>query len=156
MILNTNPYQISDESLRQDNNHVGAFFPAMLNNIFGDQIEHNLAHESFVRHLGTPTPFVGGVNNTTYYIRWNTHWNRVYNNVMAPARQVLQIAEAENNEVFAAWVKLLRVLSTSRLSAYHGPIIYSNYGSSDQTILYDSEQTCTTPGLPSWMKSWPT
>lgn len=137
--LNTNPYQISDESLRQDNNHVGAFFPTILNNIFGDQIEHNLANESFTRHLGTPTPFVGGVNNTTYYIRWNTHWNRVYGSVMAPARQVLEIAEAENNEVFVAWVKLLRVLSTSRLSAYHGPIIYSNYGSTDKTILYDSE-----------------
>lgn len=138
--LNTNPYQISDESLRQDNNHVGAFFPTMLNNIFGDQIEHNLANESFVRHLGTPTPFVGGVNNTTYYIRWNTYWNRVYGQIMAPVRQVLQIAEAENNEVFAAWAKLLRVLATSRLSAYHGPIIYSNYGSSDKVILYDSEQ----------------
>lgn len=139
--LNTNPYQISDESLKQDNNHVGAFFPAMLNNIFGDQVDHNLANESFVRHLGTPTPFVGGVNNTTYYIRWNTHWGRVYRSVMPQARQVLQIAEAENNEVFAAWVKLIRVLSTSRLSAYQGPIIYTNYGSSDQTILYDSEQT---------------
>lgn len=139
--LNTNPYQISDESLRQGNNHIGAFFPAMLNNIFGDQIEHNLANESFVRHLGTPTPFVGGVNNTTYYIRWNSYWGRVYGSVMAPARQVLEIAEAENNEVFAAWVKLIRVLSTSRLSAYHGPIIYSNYGSTDKTILYDSEET---------------
>jgi len=137
--INVNPYQISDESLRQDNNHVGAFFPTILNNIFGDQIEHNLANESFTRQLATPTPFVGGVNNTTYYIRWNTHWNRVYGRVMAPARQVLEIAEAENNEVFIAWVKLLRVLSTSRLSAYHGPIIYSNFGSSDQVILYDSE-----------------
>ena len=139
--INTNPFQISDESLRQDNNHVGAFFPTMLNNIFGDQIEHNLAHESFVRHLATPTPFVGGVNNTTYYIRWNTYWNRVYGQIMAPSRQVLQIAEAENNEVFIAWAKLLRVLATSRLSAYHGPIIYTNFGSPDQTIFYDTEET---------------
>ncbi|NRB52833.1 MAG: SusD/RagB family nutrient-binding outer membrane lipoprotein [Saprospiraceae bacterium] len=137
--LNKNPYQISDESLRQDNNHVGAFFPTMLNNVFGDQIEHNLAHESFVRHLATPTPFVGGVNNTTYYIRWNTYWNRVYGQIMAPVRQVLQIAEEENNEVFTAWAKLIRVLASSRLSAYHGPIIYSNYGSSEKTILYDTE-----------------
>ncbi|HQU51699.1 MAG TPA: SusD/RagB family nutrient-binding outer membrane lipoprotein, partial [Saprospiraceae bacterium] len=133
--LNTNPYQISDESLRQDNNHVGAFFPTMLNNIFGDQIEHNLCNESFTRQLGTPTPFTGGVNNTTYYIRWNSYWGRVYGSIFAPARQVLQIAEAENNEVFVAWAKLLRVLAASRLSAYHGPIIYSNYGSSDKTIL---------------------
>ena len=50
-----------------------------------------------------------------------------------------RIAEAENNEVFVAWASLIRVLAASRMSAYHGPIIYSNYGSSDKTILYDSE-----------------
>lgn len=138
---NTNPYQISDESLRQDNNHVGAFFPTMLGNIFGDQIEHNLAHDSWARHLGTPTPFVGGINNTTYYIRWNTYWNRCYNSVFSPSRRVIEIAEAEGNDVFVAWARLLRILSASRLSAYHGPIIYTDYGSLENTINYDSEET---------------
>ncbi|MCG8310171.1 MAG: SusD/RagB family nutrient-binding outer membrane lipoprotein [Cytophagales bacterium] len=138
---NTHPYQISDESLKADFNHVGAFYPTMLNNIFGDQIEHNLAHESFVRHLATPTPFVGGVNNTTYYIRWNTYWNRIYNNIMAPARQVKQIAEADGAVVFVEWANLIQIIGTSRLSAYHGPIIYSEFGSPEQDIFYDSEET---------------
>lgn len=137
--INTHPYQISDESLRQDNNHVGAFFQPMFSNIFGNQVNHNLVNESFVRHLGTPTPFTGNVNNTHYYIRWNGYWNRIYNNIFAPARQVIQIAEAEGNEMFISWAKLIRILGASRLSAYHGPIIYSNYGSSDADILYDSE-----------------
>jgi Susd and RagB outer membrane lipoprotein len=139
--INKNPYEITNEDLKQDFNHVGAFYPTMLNNIFGDQVEHNLANESFVRHLGTPTPFVGGVNNTTYYIRWNSYWNVVYNNIMAPARQVIQVAEADGYDVFVAWAKLLRVVGASRLSAYQGPIIYTNYGSASQTILYDSEET---------------
>ena len=139
--INTNPYQISDASLRQDNNHVGAFFPTMLGNIFGDQIEHNLCHDSWVRHLATPTPFVGGINNTTYYIRWNTYWNRCYNQVFALSGRVIEIAEAEGNDVFVAWAKLIRILSASRLSAYHGPIIYTNYGSLENTIEYDSEET---------------
>lgn len=138
---NTNPYQISDESLRQDNNHVGAYFPTMLGNIFGDQIEHNLAHDSWTRQLATPTPFVGGVNNTTYYIRWNTYWNRCYNNVFSPSRVVIEIAEAEGNDVFVAWAKLLRLYSAHRLSAYHGPIIYTDYGSLANSVNYDSEQT---------------
>jgi len=139
--INTNPYQISDEELRADFNHVGAFYPTMLNNIFGDQIEHNLAHESFVRHLATPTPFVGGINNTTYYIRWNTYWNRIYNNILAPARQVKQIAEADGSTVFVEWANLIQIVGTSRLTAYHGPIIYSEYGSPSQDIMYDSEET---------------
>lgn len=141
---NTNPYQISDESLRQDNQHVGAFFPTMLGNIFGDQIEHNLAHDSWTRQLATPTPFVSGVNNTTYYIRWNSYWNRCYNNVFANSKRVIDVAEAEGNDVFVAWAKLIRMLSATRLSAYHGPIIYTEYGSLENTINYDSEQTLYT------------
>jgi hypothetical protein len=137
--LNTHPYQISGESLRQNNNHVGAFFPQILNNIFGDQVDHNLANEAFVRHLATPTPFTSNINNTTYFIRWNGNWGRIYGNVFGPARSVLEIAEAEGSVVFVAWAKLLRVLSAARLSARHGPIIYSNFGSPDKTILYDSE-----------------
>lgn len=139
---NTHPYQISDAQLQADFNHVGAFYPTMLNNIFQDQIAHNLVHESFVRHLGTPTPFVGGRNNTTYYITWgDSYWNGVYNNIMGPGRQVIQIAEADGYDVFVQWAKLIQIVATSRLSAYHGPLIYTNFGSSEQSILYDSEET---------------
>lgn len=45
--INQNPYQITGESLEQDFNHVGAFYPSMLDNLFQDQIAHNLVHESF-------------------------------------------------------------------------------------------------------------
>jgi len=137
---NTNPYQISDAQLTPDFNHVGAFYPTMLNNIFGDQIEHNLAHESFVRHLATPTPFVGGVNNTTYYIRWNTYWNRIYNNIMGPSRQVKRIAAADGETMFVEWANFIEVIGLSRLTAYQGPIIYSDFGSASQDIMYDSEE----------------
>jgi hypothetical protein len=138
---NTHPYQISSESLQQNLNHVGAFYQYMLSNIFGDQVEHNLANESFVRHLATPSLFGGGVNNTTYYILWNRYWNRIYDNIFAPAYQVIQIAEAEGNDVFVSWAKLVKIIGASRLSAYHGPIIYSNYGSTEMEIMYDSEET---------------
>ena len=63
--INTNPYQISTESLKQDFNHVGSFYPSMLGQIFGNQIDHNLTNVTYSQHLATPTPFVGGVNNTT-------------------------------------------------------------------------------------------
>lgn len=140
--LNENPYRITNEDLEQDFNHVGAFYPSMLNNLFQDQVAHNLVHEAFVNHLGTPTPFVGNRNNTTYYITWgDSYWNGVYNNVMAPARQVIQVADEGGYVVFSAWAKLLRVIAASRLSAYHGPIIYTNYGTTETTILYDSEET---------------
>lgn len=138
--INTHPYQITGESLEQDFNQVGAFYPDMLFNLFGNQVEHNLVHESFIRHLATPTPFVGGVNNTTYYIRWNDFWGRIYKSVMAPGHQVIKKAKVNGYDVFAAWARLIMITGTSRLTAYHGPIIYSEYGSSNQNILYDSEE----------------
>lgn len=137
--LNTHPYRIDDESLKQDFNHIGAFYPDMLFNLFGNQVEHNLVHDSFVRHLATPTPFVGGINNTTYYIRWNAYWNRIYDRVMAPGNQVVNIARRGGYDVFVQWAKLIQITGCSRLSAYHGPIIYTQYGKSG-AVMYDSEE----------------
>ncbi|MBU2907608.1 SusD/RagB family nutrient-binding outer membrane lipoprotein [Arenibacter algicola] len=137
---NTNPYQISGESLKQDFNHVGAFYSSMLSQIFGNQVDHNLTNVTFAQHLATPTPFVGGVNNTTYYIRWNGYWAREYNNVMAPAKQVIDIAAADGYDVFVEWANLIRIVSMSRVTTYYGPILYTNYGSTG-SALYDSEET---------------
>lgn len=135
---NVNPYEVSDESLSQDNNDVGSFYPSLLGNIFGHQIEENLVAESFCDYMATPTPFVSGVNNTTYYIRWNTYWDRVYNNMMAPAKQVIKKANEGDKPVFARWARLIQILGMSRLTTYHGPVIFTKYGSDNAS--YDSEQ----------------
>jgi hypothetical protein len=111
----------------------------MLGNIFGHQIEENLVAESFADYMATPTPFAGGVNNTTYYIRWNTYWDRIYKDLMAPANQVIKIADEGGYTVFSSWAKLIQIMGVSRLTTYYGPVIYSNYGSSESTIKYDSE-----------------
>ncbi|WP_372774324.1 SusD/RagB family nutrient-binding outer membrane lipoprotein [Mangrovibacterium sp.] len=135
---NVNPYQITDESLSQDFNHIGSFYPTLMANIFGSQVQENLVAESYCDFMASPTPFVSGVNNTTYYITWNSYWNRIYNNLMSPASQVIDIAEEGGYDVFAAWAKLIRILGMSRLTTYHGPVIYSTYG--EENASYDSEQ----------------
>jgi len=135
---NVNPYQVTSESLEQDFNHIGSFYPSMLYNIFGHQVEENLVAESFCDFMATPTPFVSGINNTTYYIRWNSYWSRIYNNIMSPASQVIDIAEEGGYDVFVAWAKLIRILGMSRLTTYHGPVIYSTYGQTGAS--YDSEE----------------
>ncbi|NOR34981.1 MAG: SusD/RagB family nutrient-binding outer membrane lipoprotein, partial [Bacteroidales bacterium] len=143
--LNTHPYQISGESLEQDFNHVGSYFLTMWNGhwnqgIIGHQTNHNLCNTSWVRQLGCPTPFVGGINNTTYYMRWHPYWGLIYRRVMAPARQVKLVAEEGGYDVFAQWAQLVMISGAHRLSAYCGPLIYSNYGSPEKDIMYDSEQ----------------
>ncbi len=146
--INTNPYQISGESLKQDFNSIGAYYPDMIYNLFQFQIQHNLINESYTRQLATPTPFINGVNNTTYSITWNNYWNETYNKVMAPGNQVIEIAEKEKNELFKSWARLIMITAASRMTAYYGPIIYTNYGSSDAVIKYDSEEVLYT----TWFK----
>jgi len=136
---NQDPNQISDELLKQDFNLVGSPFSGMIFNLNGHQIEEDLCYDSWMGFMATPTDFVGNVNNTTYYMRWNVYWDRVYGSVMSPAKQVIQLAEDNNLPLFATWAKLVRILATSKLTAIHGPIIYSNYGSTASSILYDSE-----------------
>ncbi|RYC53113.1 SusD/RagB family nutrient-binding outer membrane lipoprotein [Flagellimonas olearia] len=138
--LNTNPYQISNESLQQDFNHVGAYYPSMLAQIFGNQVDHNLTNASYAQHLAQPTVFVQNVNNTTYYITWNGYWNRQYNNIMAPAKQVIDIAEADGYTMFAEWANLIRIISMSRATTFYGPVIYTQYGNEGPGV-YDSEPT---------------
>jgi hypothetical protein len=136
---NQNPYQISDEMLKQDFNLVGSPFSGLLFNLNGHQVEEDLCQDSWMGYLNTPTPFVGNVNNTTYYIRWNAYWGRVYGSVMSPSKQVIKLAKENDLPLFATWAKLIRVLSVSKLTAIHGPVIYTNYGSTANSILYDKE-----------------
>src|SRR5690606_17334449 len=137
--FNRNPYQITNEQLKEDFNLVGGPFPNLLFNIFGHQIEEDLCHDSWMGYMGTPTPFTGNVNNTTYYIQWNSYWGRIYGSVMSPAKQVIQLAEDNDLPLFATWARFIRILGISKLTAFHGPVIFSNYGSTENSILYDSE-----------------
>ncbi len=70
---NQDPNQISDELLKQDFNLVGSPFSGMIFNLNGHQIEEDLCYDNWMGYMGTPTDFVGNVNNTTYYIRWNSY-----------------------------------------------------------------------------------
>jgi len=136
---NQNPNQISDVLLKQDFNLVGSPISGMLFNLNGHQIEEDLCQDSWMGFMSTGTDFVGNVNNTTYYIRWNAYWGREYGSVMSPAKQVIQLAEDNNLPLFATWAKFIKILSMSKLTAVHGPVIYSEYGSTAATIHYDKE-----------------
>ncbi|MEO5889846.1 MAG: SusD/RagB family nutrient-binding outer membrane lipoprotein [Ferruginibacter sp.] len=137
--LNRDPNQVSDEELTQDNNLLGSPFSSLVFNIFGHQIEEDLCYDSWMGYMNTPTDFVGNVNNTTYYIRWNSYWDRIYGSVMSPSKKVIELSAKYNLPMFATWAKFVRILAVSKLTAVHGPVIYSNYGSSANSIPYDKE-----------------
>ena len=118
---------------------LGSPFAGYLTNLFGGQIEEDLCYDSWMGYMNTPTNFVGNVNNTTYYIRWNSYWGRIYNNIMSPTSNTISIALRNDYSLFSDWAKLIRVIGISKLTAIHGPVIYSNYGSGATPIIYDRE-----------------
>lgn len=139
--VSINPYGISDKSLEQDYNNLGAYYPPLFTSFIGGQVEVNLCEDSWVDVLATPTPFSAGKNNTTYFLNFNGGaWNRLYDKIMAPTQQVIKIADKGGYTVFSAWAKLIRVFVAQELTARQGPIIYSNYGSPNAVIKYDSEK----------------
>ena len=143
--LNKNPNEVTGKSLEQDFKHVGAYFPTLLSELIPAvnwefQIAYNLTNDAFVRHLAAPTPFVNNRNNTTYYITWNHYWSHAFGKIMAPVHQVIKLSKETKYKEFEHWGKLIRLISASQLAAYYGPIIYSEYGSSDSTIKYDKEE----------------
>ncbi|NLO02266.1 MAG: SusD/RagB family nutrient-binding outer membrane lipoprotein [Bacteroidales bacterium] len=141
--VNKNPYTISNESLLQDKNF-GVRFATLAQGLTTSQMGEDLATDTFVRHVGTPADFIGNRNNTTYYIidLWNDNmWDRVYDNVMSPGNVIKAAAIAGNMPLYAAWVDLYQVSALSRLTVYHGPLIYSDYGKEDKpSYNYDSEE----------------
>ena len=141
--VNRNPYRVSEASLIQDYNF-GVRFTTLFQNLTAGQTGEDPTTDTYVRHVGTPTDFLNNRNNTTYYIDdgWNAEmWNRIYNNNMSPGNVIKNSSYEQGLTLYAAWVELFQVSGLSRLTVYHGPLIYSDYASEDKsTYFYDSER----------------
>jgi hypothetical protein len=142
--INTNPYKISDESLKQDFNNIGGFFRQLQMNIYlydGLQTQTNLTGDAFAQYMVPPTPFTGNANNVTYYFRWyGDQWNNAYNKTMPVLLQYKKKEVDVQYPQFYAWGTVLKIFTMQRTTDYYGPIIYSNYGSTESTIEYDSQK----------------
>lgn len=147
---NTDPTGITDESLKQDFNYVGAYFQQMQQNIYNVtpawnyQLQQNLLGDVYSGYMMPPTPFRGNDNNMTYALvdGWNGFpWDDGYNAVMAPALVVKNRTAGDAKfQDFYAWSLILKVAAMHRVSDIYGPIIYSQYGNGKTEIDYDSQQ----------------
>jgi len=142
---NTNPYGVTQEDLTQDYMNIGGYFAQLQQNIYtiyGDlQVEQNLTGDAFAQYMVTPTPFMSNRNNVTYKFVWyGSRWNNDYAKIMPV------ILYFKRNEVdkqfpnFYAWANVLKIFAMQRVTDNYGPIIYSQYGSTNSTINYDTQQ----------------
>ena len=146
--LNTDPYGITNESLQQDYNIVGALYKPMLMNIYTYdpvwqfQLQQNLLGDVYSGYMMPPTPFASNSNNMTYKLvdGWNGFpWSIAYTNVMNNALTVKTRAE-EDLPHFYAWSLIIKVEAMHRLSDMFGPIVYSHFGENPTSAEFDSQE----------------
>ena len=146
---NTDPIGISDADLYVDFNILGTPLIQVQQNIYvispawNTQLQQNLNADCYSGYMGTPTPFVGNANNTTYALQsgWNGFtWDDGYQSVMAQVKSVFDNGAAYPD--FIAWARILRVEAMHRVSDVYGPIIYTQYGkvNADGSVSYDSQK----------------
>ena len=146
--INTDPYGISNEDLKQDFNIVGALYKPMLTNIYTYtpvwqfQLQQNLIGDVYSGYMMPPTPFAGNSNNMTYNLidGWNGFpWSIAYANVMNNALTIKNRAE-EDLPQFYAWSLIIKVEAMHRISDIYGPIVYSHFGENETSAAYDSQE----------------
>jgi hypothetical protein len=146
--INTDPYGITNESLKQDYNIVGALYKPMLMNIYTYdpvwvfQLQQNLIGDVYSGYMMIPTPFRGNSNNTNYDLvdGWNGFpWSVAYTNIMNNALTIKTRAENDLPN-FYAWSLIIKVEAMHRVSDMFGPIVYSHFGENPTYAEYDSQK----------------
>lgn len=155
--INTNPAEVTPEMLKADNRYIGTFIVQMEKNVFpianqgsgpnnfGDevyQISQNLAGDVFSGQQGATGTWFGGSNNTTYNLipSWyGAYFDRAYIGVFAAYRTIQQSVKSQAPDVYAL-AQILKVAAFQRATDMYGPLPYTQAGSSNATINYDSQQ----------------
>ncbi|MDR7212461.1 RagB/SusD family nutrient uptake outer membrane protein [Flavobacterium piscis] len=146
--INTNPNGITPELFEQDFNHIKGGFAPMFNNIqvltpeWVYQLQQGLNCDIWSGYMATPTGFAGGINNTTYSLvdGWNGFiWDYGYKNIMFNAYDIANKSKDKYDQFYALSL-ILKVEGMHRMTDTFGPIIYSQFGTSDTTIGYDSQE----------------
>ncbi|OBQ54236.1 SusD/RagB family nutrient-binding outer membrane lipoprotein [Tamlana sp. s12] len=155
--INTDPNGFSQESLAQQNNHIGSRFSPMFSNIirvepaWNYQLQQNLNADVFSGYMTAPTPFAGNINNQTYALvnGWNGFiWGDAYdtndgNGVIPFAREIkeqVELAGDDSGKKFVYLANIINVMGMHRVSDIFGPIRYSKYDDYDTTGEYDSQE----------------
>src|SRR5665647_210898 len=141
---NTNPYGVTQEDMAQDHMDIGEYFAQLQQNIYtiyGDlQVEQNLTGDAFAQYMVTPTPFMSNRNNVTYKFVWyGNRWNNDYAKIMPVILYFKRNAVDKQYPNFYAWANVLKIFAMQRVTDNYGPIIYSQYGSTNSIINYDTQ-----------------
>ena len=146
--INTNPTGITAKDLEQDFNHVRVPFTTVFTGIFNTlhwkyQLQQNLSADIWSGYMATPTPFKGAAGDNSNYNLvdgWNGFiWDLPYTDVMANTLKIEKSTKGKYDQFYAISL-ILKVEGMHRVTDVFGPIVYSQFGTTDATIPYDSQE----------------
>jgi hypothetical protein len=146
--INSNPYGATDALLEQDFNNIKSLYGPIFNNIivldpvWMYQVQQGLQGDIWSGYMSTPTGFAGGSNNTTYNLidGWNGFaWSAAYSNIMANTLKLEQRTKGKYDQFYALSL-ILKVEGMHRITDIYGPIVYSEFGTTNPVIAYDSQE----------------
>lgn len=148
--LNTNPSKVTLGQAGGDFQYIGGFLPDMEENIASPvdyiyQVQQNLNADCFSGYTASPD-YGFGPNNTNYFMRydWNAQAFDLGNqHIMNNWAQVKALARPQDQH-FVAIALILKVEGMHRITDIYGPIPYSQYGTSNFFVPYDSQQAIYT------------
>jgi hypothetical protein len=146
--MNTDNSGITNAQLLPDNNNIGAYYPGMQQNIFGEendyQLMQNLNSDCYSGYYMSPDPFAGNINNQSYALVDNYNkdiYSVYYGRVMGVVvTTIAKKGTRTSSPDFWAIALMLQVQAMSRLTDYYGPIPYSKVGQGT-TTPYDTQQS---------------
>jgi hypothetical protein len=146
--INTNPSGFTQAQLEQDFNHVKVPFSGVFTGIFNTthwkyQLQQNLSADIWSGYMATPTPFKGAAGDNSNYNLvdgWNGFiWDLPYTDVMANILKIERGTKGKYDQFYAISL-ILKVECMHRITDIFGPIVYSQFGTTDATIPYDSQE----------------
>jgi hypothetical protein len=145
---NTNPTGITAKDLEQDFNNVRVPFTTVFTGVFNTthwkyQLQQNLNADIWSGYMATPTPFKGAAgdnSNYNYVDGWNSFiWSLPYTDVMANTLKIEQRTKEKYAQFYAVSL-ILKVEGMHRVTDVFGPIVYSQFGTTNAVIPYDSQE----------------
>lgn len=113
------------------------------------QLQYNLNADMYSGLFSTATAYNGGTNNTTYYMMdgWNERIMMTeLEDVFQQSKTFESVAESDYEGVdfshSIAILNILKVISASKVSDAHGPVVYSKFltPNSDGSTDFDSQE----------------
>ena len=154
--INTNPFEMTDEEGLMDGYAIGGLVTSMEKSVFPTgtqaddtdpvnqyQIAYNLSADAWSGYMGINNTFEGGNCHLNYVMvdGWlSSTFRNSYTNLLDSWKKLTAYAKQYDAPEIAALAQLLKISGWHKVLESFGPIPYSQAGSGEINVPYDSEK----------------